>query len=284
MPNSNPKITSPVTTADGTRLFTKDWGQGPALVLTHGWPVNADMWDYHAHFLVDNGFRTISYDKRGFGRSDKPESGYDYDTLAADLAAVIDATGEKTVTLVAYSMAGGEIIRYLSRYGADKVNKIILIGTIVPGLLQSDDNPNGIPGVEFDNIKAGLNQDRATFIAALFRDILYDVENDNTIPVTDAVLRWSENMSHQASFKALLDCVDTFGRGSLRGEMEAVTVPTLVIHGTNDKPVPHTITAQDAAERIANVTLKLYNNASHGIVYTERDRVAEDILAFIRQS
>jgi non-heme chloroperoxidase len=175
--------------------------------------------------LNDAGYRTIAYDRRGFGRSDQPGSGFGYDTLSDDLAAVIDAVGERQVTLVGYSMGGGEIIRYLSRHGAREVAGIVLVGTIVPGLIKGEHNPRGADASEFDGIKAALKADRASFIGMLLRDLLYDVNNANTTPVTPDVIVWSCTMAAQASLTALLACVDTFGRTDLRDEMVAVTVP-----------------------------------------------------------
>jgi non-heme chloroperoxidase len=271
-----------LSTRDGINLFVKDHGCGPTVIFVHGWPLNADMWDHHAQVLEEAGFRTIAYDRRGFGRSHQPDSGFDYDTLADDLKVVIDASGAPKVTLIGYSMGGGEIIRYLSRNGSGRVERIALVGTIVPGLARSGVNPEGIPAGEFDGIKAALKADRAGFIDLLLRDVLYDVDNASTTPVTPAILEWSKAMAHQASLKALLACVDTFGLSDLRAEMDAMNVPALILHGTNDKPVPHGITAQDAARRLRKAKLILYPNASHGIVVTERDRVAQDLLGFLK--
>lgn len=268
-------------TNDGVELFVKDYGSGPAVIFTHGWPLSADMWDYHALLLREAGYRTIAFDKRGFGRSDQPDGDYSFDILADDLAAVVDASGADQVILVGYSMGGGEIIRYLSRHGSDKVAKIVLVATIVPGLLKGKDNLDGIDASMFDGIQAGLKADRATFIPNVIKDVVYDAQGRNTVPVTQEILDWSVHMSQQASYQALLACVDTFGRTDLRAETSGVKVPTLILHGTNDKPVPADITAKDAAARIAGSRLVLYEGASHGIVVTERDKVASDLLEFV---
>jgi non-heme chloroperoxidase len=276
------RIAQSLALSDGVHLFVKDHGQGPTVIFVHGWPLNSDMWDHHAQVLADAGFRTIAYDRRGFGRSHQPDSAYDYDTLADDLKSIIDASGAPKVTLVGYSMGGGEIIRYLSRHGSGKVERIALVGTIVPGLVRNAQNPHGIPASEFEGIKAALKADRAGFIEMLLRDVLYDTANANTTTVTPAILEWSKAMAHQASLPALLACVDTFGLSDLRAELDAVNVPALILHGTNDKPVPHAITAEDAARRLRQAKLVLYPNASHGLVVTERDRVTKDLLGFLK--
>lgn len=278
------KVNERLQTKGGVELFVKDHGQGSVVIFTHGWPLNADMWDHHAHLLNENGFRTITYDKRGFGRSSKENVNCSYDVLADDLASVINASGAKKVTLVGYSMGGGEIVRYISKYGAKKVNKIILVATIVPGLLKTPDNPKGIEPAFFNGLKEGLKADRATFISNVIKDVIYDWKAKNTNSVTEEILTWSNYLSMQADFKALYDCIDTFGLSDLRKELKAVAVPTLILHGANDKPVPLEITGKDAAAKIQGAKLIVYEGASHGIVVTERDRVGKDILEFLKNS
>jgi non-heme chloroperoxidase len=276
-----PTLISRVKTKDSVELYVKDWGVGRPVVFVHGWPFNADSWDYHAHALVEAGYRTISYDKRGFGRSSQPASGYDFDTLAADLAAVIDASDVREATLVGYSMGGGEIVRYLSRYGAGRIAKVALIASIVAGLPKSPGNPRGVDASEFDAIKAGILQNRPSFMAGVVTDVIYDLAAPASSPVTPEVLDWSHLMSMQASLRALLGCVDAFGRTDFRPELAAVTVPTLILHGTADKPVPIEISARAAAAGIPQATLVEYRGASHGILVTEQERVARDLLAFL---
>lgn len=270
-----------VRTRDGAELYVKDWGSGPPVVFIHGWPFSADMWDHQASVLADAGHRVITYDRRGFGRSSQPSSGYDFDTLADDLAAVIQETGVRDVTLVGYSMGGGEIVRYLSRHGARKVARLALVGTIVPGLLRSKSNPNGIEGAVFDGIKAGLNKDKATFLATLLKDVIYDAGIRGTNPVTREILDWSFQMAMQAGLRPLVACVDAFGRTDFRPELSAVTVPTLILHGTADKPVPFGITARAAAAGIRGARLIEYRGTSHGLHVTERDRVTRDLMSFL---
>lgn len=270
-----------VAAKDGTELFVKDWGSGRPVVLTHGWPFNADMWDDLANELAERGYRVISYDKRGFGRSGQPWNGYDFDTLADDLAAIIDAAALRDATLVGYSMGGGEVVRYVSRYGAAKVSKLALIGSVVAGLPKSSENPNGLDGAAFDDIKAGIRKDRAAFLGAVIRDFIYDPGAPATQPVSSEVLAWSNAMMMQASQRALLACVDAFGRTDFRAELPAIRVPVLVVHGTGDKPVPVEISARAAAERLPDAKLIEYAGTSHGLIVTERDRVLRDLTSFL---
>jgi non-heme chloroperoxidase len=267
---------------DSVELFTKDWGSGKPIVMCHPWPFSCDVWDYHAAILAEAGYRVIAYDRRGFGRSSQPSSGYDFNVFSDDLAAVIDATGVRDVTLVGNSMGGGEIVRYLSRHGDKKVAKVGLIATIVPGLLKTKDNPKGIDAATFEGIKAGLLQDRPSFLAAFLKDGYYDVGSRSTSPATKQVLDWSLQMSMQAGLRPLLSCVDAFGKTDFREELAAIKVPTLIVHGTADKPVPIEITGRVAAARIAKAKLIEYAGGSHGILQTERDRIAKDLLAFLR--
>jgi pimeloyl-ACP methyl ester carboxylesterase len=267
---------------DGTELFVKDWGSGPTVVLTHSWPFSSDCWDHHALALADAGFRVIAYDRRGFGRSSQPDGGYDYDTFADDLAQVVEATGARDVTLVGYSMGGGEVVRYLSRHGARAVRKVALVASVVPGLGQGPQNPHGVPPAFFEGLKASLRADRATFLADLLRDVFYDTAAPATFKVTQAVLDWSWRQAMQAGLRALVSSVDAFGSTDFRGELAGVEVPALVLHGTGDKPVPIDLTARPAAAGIRQARLVEYEGVSHGLLVTERERVRRDLLEFLK--
>jgi non-heme chloroperoxidase len=273
-----------IRTRDGAELFMKDWGSGRPVILTHAWPLSSDCWDQHAVALVEAGHRVIAYDRRGFGRSSQPDGGYDYNTYADDLATVVDSTGAKDVTLVGYSMGGGEIVRYLSRHGSRKVIKAGLVATVVPGLARNARNPNGVDPSFFDGVKDNLRKDRATFLSGLLRDVFYDVETSkkSTNPVSQAVLDWSMQMAMQASIRALIESVDAFGKEDFTVDLAAVDVPTLILHGDGDKPVPFELTAKRAAAAIKQSKLIEYPGATHGLLVTERDRVTHDLLEFLR--
>jgi non-heme chloroperoxidase len=265
-----------VKAKDGTEIFFHDWGSGPPVVLIHGWPLNADMWEHQSHHLAANGFRVIAYDRRGFGRSGKPWTGHDYDTFADDLAALLDALDLKGAALVGFSMGGGEVARYLGRHGAGRVAKAGLIGAVPPFLLQTADNPNGAPASVFEGMIAGISADRPSFFAN-FGPGFYGPPK-----VSDAVHAWTLTMAMQASLKGTLDCVRAFGFTDFRGDMKAFTVPTLILHGEQDAIVPIAISGKASAAAIPGAVLKTYPEAGHGLCWTHKDRVNADLTAFLK--
>jgi non-heme chloroperoxidase len=270
-----------IKTRDGIGLFVKDTGgSGRAVVMTHAWPLSADIWDHQAAKLSSAGFRVVTYDRRGFGRSDQPAGDYDFDTFADDLADVIAQTGVRDVTLVGYSMGGGEVVRYFSRHNGRNVVKAGLVGAAAHYLLKTENNPIGIDGAIFEGIKQGVRGDRKMYLAGLLRDVFLDAKRPATNAVTPEMVEATLAMAMQASAAATVACVDAFARTDFRPELAAVKVPTLVLHGTADIPVPFAI-GKATAEGIAQARLIEYPDASHGIVLTERDRVTRDLQAFI---
>ncbi len=267
-----------IKTTDGVELFVKDWGTGRPFVLIHGWPLNADMWDLIAHELVEKGFRVVTYDRRGFGRSSQPGTGYDYDTMSDDLAAVIDGLGLSDVTLVGFSMGGGEVARYMSRHGGKGVTRAALVSAVTPYLLKDDSNSDGVDGATFDGFIAELKKDRPGFLET-FGKQFYGV-GMLSWSVSSAYLDWTKQMALHASLRATIKCVDAFGRTDFRPDMAAFSVPTLVIHGTTDATVPFEIAGKRAAAAIARAELKAYDGAPHGLHYTEQDRLIADLAEF----
>ncbi len=268
-----------VKTKDSTDIYVKDWGSGRPVVLLHGWPLNADSWDDHALALANAGYRVIAYDRRGFGRSGQPWDGYDYDTLSDDLADVLEATGASDATIVGFSMGGGEVARYMSRHGGRGVVKAGLISSIVPFVLQTDDNPDGVPPDMIEQIKAGILKDRPNFFATFFQQF-YGV-GLITSPVSQELLDWTMMMALHAGLKPTLACVDAFARTDFRSELSAFRVPTLIVHGTSDKTVPIDPTGRAAAAGIAQGELIEYDGAPHGLTATHEDRLTADLLAFL---
>lgn len=268
-------------TRDGTNLYVKDWGTtGPVVILIHGWPLSADMWDYQAVPLAEAGCRVIAYDRRGFGRSDQPWSGYGYDTLADDLKDLIDWLDVDDVTLVGFSMGGGEVARYVGKYGAGRVKKAVFVSAVVPFMLQTADNPEGVDGDIFEDMKDGLREDRAAFLADFALDF-YGVSDEDEA-VSDEVLMWTNTVAMMASAKATLDCVDAFSKTDFREDLKGFEIETLLIHGTDDKTVPTEASAHRAVELLPNATLKEYDGAPHGLFMTHKDDLTEDLLDFIR--
>ena len=269
-----------IAAKDGTQLYYKDWGQGPPVVLIPGWPLDADMWEAQAPALASAGRRVISYDRRGFGRSDQPWTGYDYDTMSDDLAAIIQALSLTEVALVGFSMGGGEIARYMSRHGGKDVSRVVLVSSICPFLLKTADHPNGAPKELFDGIVKGLEHDRPGFL----QDFLKKVFGVGLLssPISSAALQWTLNLAMRASPKATIDCVRAFSATDMRADMDAFKVPTLIIHGDSDETVPLDISSKEAAEMIGGADLKVYEGAPHGLPITHAARLIEDLLAFLR--
>ncbi|NDP61861.1 alpha/beta hydrolase [Polaromonas sp.] len=270
-----------VTTLDQTELYVKDWGSGQPVILLHGWPLSADSWDDHAMALADAGYRAIAYDRRGFGRSSQPWSGYDYDTLSDDLAAVIEQTGAQDAVLAGFSMGGGEVARYMSRHGGKSVAKAVLVSSVVPLMLKTDDNPKGTAQAVFDKMTRGMKEDRAEFFGKFFEDF-YGVGMLSS-PVSDEVIDWSRQVAMQASLKATLACAAAFATTDFRPDLAAFKVPTLIIHGTGDKTVPIDAAGRAAAKGIAGSTLLEYEGAAHGLLVTEKERVTRDLLDFLKR-
>ena len=270
--------------ADGTELFVRDWGRGRPVVFTHAWPMSADCWDQNALDLVDAGFRVITYDRRGFGRSTQPADGYEYDRLTDDLAAVIAATGVRDAALVGFSMGGGEVARYFSRHGGRNVSRAALVASVVPGLAKGPNNPNGVDPAFFVEFKKNLQRDRLGFLSTLLRDVFYDVAASakGTSPVTQAIVDWTLQQGMQASLLALLRSIDAFSSSDFTADLPAIGVPTLILHGDADKPVPIELTGRRAARGIRNAKLIEYAGATHGILVSERERVTRDLLAFLK--
>lgn len=273
--------TARIKTRDGVEIFVKDSGAtGRAVVLTHAWPLSADIWDHQVTALAKAGHRVITYDRRGFGHSSQPAGGFDFDTFADDLAAVIEQTGVRDATLAGYSMGGGEVVRYFSRHKGRNVAKAGLVGGAAYHLLKTDNNPIGIDGAVFDGIKQGALGDRRAYLSGLLKDVFFDAKRPATFPVTQENLDWALSMAMQASVSATAACVDAFSKTDFRPELAAIKVPTLVLHGTADIPVPFAL-GKATAGSIAQSKVIAYQDASHGIVITERDRVSRDLQTFV---
>ncbi|WP_309610189.1 alpha/beta hydrolase [Sphingomonas sp.] len=265
---------------DGTDLYYKDWGKGAPVVLLHGWPLTGDTFDDAALRLAENGCRAIIPDRRGFGRSDQPWDGYDYDTFADDVTAILDDAGiTEPVALVGFSMGGGEVARYLTKYGAERVSKAVLISAVVPYMLQTDDNPNGVPQATFDEMTAGMKKDREHFFKGFFKDF-YGVGAISS-PVSDEVLMNSWRQTMMAGLRPTVAAAQAFATTDFRPDLKSFTVPTLVIHGTADKTVPIDATGRVVAREVPGAKLIEYDGSAHGLFATDKERLIGDLVQFL---
>jgi non-heme chloroperoxidase len=270
-----------VQTKDNVKLRVKDWGHGRAVVMTHGWPLSSDTFDDLGIAIANQGMRAIAYDRRGFGRSQQPWDGYDYNTLADDLAAVIEETNAQDVTLLGFSMGGGEVARYLTRHGAAKIRQAVLIASIVPYMLKTADNPDGVEQKVFDGMADGIATDRAAFWPLFFKSF-YGV-GAISHPVSREVIEWSCDLAMQASLQATLECAKSFSTTDLRTDLASFTVPTLIIHGTSDQTVPIDPSARAAAAGISGSTLLEYDGAPHGLLASHKSQLIADVMNFLSQ-
>ena len=269
-----------VEAKDGTRLFYNNWGTGTPVVFIHGWPVHSDMWEYQTHVLAAQGLRCIAYDRRGFGRSDQPWTGYDYDTLADDLAALIDTLDLQGASLVGFSMGGGEVARYLARHGAARIARVVFLASVTPYLVKAADNPGGVDRSTFDQMVAGLAADRAHFLAGFGKQFMGSSLLNFSISAD--LLQWLLMMAMQGSMKATLECVRAFSETDFRRDLAGIGVPSLVIHGDGDATVPIEVSGRATARLIPGAKLIEYQGAPHGLFYPQRDRLNQDLLAFLR--
>ena len=267
------------TAKDGTRLFYKDWGKGRPLVLLHGWPLTGDTFDDVAVALADKGFRSIVPDRRGFGRSDQPWEGYDYDTFTDDVAAILDDAGIKDpVGMVGFSMGGGEVARFQTRYPGRSA-AAVLISAVVPYMLKTDDNPNGVPQATFDEMTAGMKKDRAGFMETFAKDFFGVGWMSN--PVGDAVLGDFQRQALMAGLRPTLAAAQAFATTDFRPDLANFKAPTLAIHGTADKTVPINATGRVVAAEVPGAKLIEYDGSAHGLFAIDKDRLIDDLASFL---
>lgn len=271
-----------VTAADGAQIFYKDWGTGRPVVLSHGWPLSSDSWEAQQLFLASNGYRAIAHDRRGHGRSTQTWDGNDMDTYASDLAALIDTLDLHDVTLVGFSTGGGEVARYVGRYGTSRVAQVVLVSAVPPLMLRRDDNPNGVPLDVFDGIRAASTADRSQ----TYRDLADGPFFGNNRPgadVSEGIRRafWLQGM--QSGARNAFECIRAFSETDFRPDLASFDVPTLVIHGDDDQVVPFSVGGEASAALISDAKLLVYDGAPHGITDTHKDQLAADLLAFLEE-
>ncbi|HJR47563.1 MAG TPA: alpha/beta hydrolase [Nitrososphaeraceae archaeon] len=271
---------STITTKDDTKIYYKDWGKGPVVTFSHGWPLNSDAWDGQMFFLAQNGFRVVAHDRRGHGRSSQPFSGNDMDGYADDLAAVIEALDLKDAVLVGHSTGGGEVVRYIARHGKERVAKAVLIAAVPPIMLKTPANPEGLPMEVFDNLRSGLTKDRSQF----YKDLaipFYGANRPGT-KVSQGTLDQFWLWSMQAGLKNAYESIKAFSETDFTEDLKKIDVPTLVMHGDDDQIVPVKDSAVKSARLIRGAKEIYYPGAAHGLTATHQDQVNADLLAFLR--
>ncbi|WP_328461641.1 alpha/beta hydrolase [Actinoplanes sp. NBC_00393] len=270
------------TAADGAEIFYKDWGSGRPVVLSHGWPLNSDSWEAQQLFLAAHGYRAIAHDRRGHGRSTQTWDGNEMDTYADDLATLLTSLDLTEVTLVGFSTGGGEVARYIGRHGTGRIAQVVLVSAVPPLMLRTPDNPGGVPVEVFDAIRAGSLADRSQ----LYRDLADGPFFGNNRPGADvaAGIRdafWLQGL--QAGHRNAYECIAAFSATDFRADLDAIDVPTLVIHGDDDQVVPFPVGGQASAARIKNAALTVYPGAPHGITDTHKEQLSSDLLAFLKE-
>jgi non-heme chloroperoxidase len=282
MSGKEPHAMSSITTRDGTEIYYKDWGDGPVVTFSHGWPLNADAWDGQMLFLAKNGFRVVAHDRRGHGRSSQASSGNDMDGYADDLAAVIEALDLNQATLVGHSTGGGEVARYIGRHGTSRVAKAVLVSAVPPIMVQSEANPEGLPIEVFDSLRAGLVMDRSQF----YKDLALQFYGANRpgAKVSQGVLEQFWLWSMQAGLKGAYESIKAFSETDFTEDLNKFDVPTLVMHGEDDQIVPVHDSARKSARLIKGAKELYYPGAPHGLTATLQDQVNADLLAFLRSS
>jgi non-heme chloroperoxidase len=274
------RITVGQENSDNIDLYYEDHGQGKPVVLIHGWPLSGASWEKQVGVLMDAGHRVITYDRRGFGNSSKPASGYDYDTFAVDMQNVMLKLDLHDVALVGFSMGGGEVARYLGAYGSDRVSKAVFISSVPPLLVKTDDNPEGVDKSVFDGIQKAIIADRPAFLTSFFKDF-YNVDVLRGTRISDQAVQSSWNVAAGASAKATLDCVPAWGT-DFRKDLQKISVPTLVIHGDADRILPIAATGIRTNKAVRDSRLVVVEGAPHGLTWTHADRVNGELIEFLK--
>jgi non-heme chloroperoxidase len=269
-----------VTAPDGTLLYYKDWGTGPVVTFSHGWPLNADAWDGQMQYLVHHGYRCVAHDRRGHGRSSQVSWGNDMNGYADDLATVIEALDLHDATLVGHSTGGGEVARYIGRHGTNRVAKAVLIAAVPPIMVKSDSNPEGLPIEVFDGLRAGVMNDRSQF----YKDLAVQFYGANRAgaKVSQGLLDQFWLWSMQSGLKNAYESIKAFSETDFTEDLKKIDVPTLVMHGEDDQIVPVKDAAKKSARIIKNAREIYYPGAAHGLTATLQEQVNADLLAFIQ--
>lgn len=272
---------STFTTKDGTQIYYKDWGSGPVVTFSHGWPLSADAWDPQMHFLASHGYRCIAHDRRGHGRSSQPWNGNDMDTYADDLAELFQRLDLQQVTMVGHSTGGGEVARYIGRHGTKRVAKAVLMGAVPPIMLKTAAYPGGLPMEVFDGFRKAYQADRSQFFLDVASGPFFGFNRPGA-KVSEGMIRswWLQGM--MSGYANAFDCIKAFSETDFTEDLKTFDVPTLILHGGDDQIVPIENSAKLAVKLVKGATLKVYPGGSHSLGDTSRDELNADLLAFIR--
>jgi non-heme chloroperoxidase len=272
---------STIKTEDGTEIYYKDWGQGPVVTFSHGWPLSSDAWDGQMLFLAQHGFRVVAHDRRGHGRSSQASDRNDMDGYADDLAAVIEALNLNDATLVGHSTGGGEVARYIGRHGTKRVAAAVLIAAVPPLLLKTDANPEGLQMEVFDKLRSDLFNDRSQF----YKDLAMQFYGANRpdAKVSQGILEQFWLWSMQAGLKNAYESIKAFSETDFTEDLKKFDVPTLVLHGEDDQIVPVKDSAKKSARLIKGAKEIYYPGAPHGLTATLQDKVNAALLEFLQQ-
>jgi non-heme chloroperoxidase len=270
-----------LTTRDGTQIYFKDWGSGPPVVFSHGWPLNADSWEAQMLHLAANGYRCIAHDRRGHGRSSQPWHGNDMDTYADDLAELMDWLDLQDAVLFGFSTGGGEVARYVGRHGTKRVAKLGLIAAVPPLMLQTEANPGGTPIEVFDGMRAASLNNRADLYRDLAAGPFFGFNRPGAKP-SQGLIESFRAQGMMAGHKNAYDCIKAFSETDFTQDLKTFDRPTLILHGDDDQIVPIDAAGRASARLVRDVTFKVYPGAPHGITETHKNQLNEDLLAFVR--
>ncbi|NUS61093.1 MAG: alpha/beta hydrolase [Lysobacter sp.] len=269
------------TTKDGTTLYYKDWGSGPVVSFSHGWPLSSDAWEAQMFFLASNGYRCIAHDRRGHGRSSQPWNGNEMDTYADDIKELFDALDLKDVTMIGHSTGGGEVARYIGRHGTKRVKKAVLMGAVPPIMLKTDANPEGLPMEVFDGFRKAYLDDRAQFFLDVASGPFFGFNRPGAKVSQGAIQSWWRQ-GMQCGHKNGYDCIKAFSETDFTEDLKKFDVPTLIIHGDDDQIVPIVASAMKSSKLVPNAQLKIYKGGGHSLGDTAKDQLNADLLAFLK--
>ena len=270
-----------LTTKDGTRIYFKDWGSGPPVVFSHGWPLTADAWEAQMFFLASNGYRCIAHDRRGHGRSSQPWNGNEMDTYADDLAELFEALDLEGAAMIGHSTGGGEVARFIGRHGTRRVSKAVLMGAVPPIMVKTPANPGGLPMEVFDGFRKAYLADRSQFFLEVASGPFFNFNRPGAKPSQGLINSWWRQ-GMMSGHKNAYDCIKAFSETDFTADLTKFNVPTLIVHGDDDQIVPIDAAGRASAKLVPHATLKVFAGAPHGLTDTHKEQLNAELLAFLK--